>query len=55
MPCAPFSMLGGPGGIDCDEVRFPVHGGWDSRDSVAAVCDCVKECMFSNVMFHLPI
>ena len=25
MPCAPFSMLGGPGGPGCDEVLFPVH------------------------------
>ena len=23
--CAPFSMLGGPSGTSCDEVRFPVH------------------------------
>ena len=27
VPRGPFSMLGGPGGIRCDEVRFPVHGG----------------------------
>ena len=28
-------------------VRFPDHGGWDSRDvSVATVCDCFKECMY---------
>ena len=46
MPCAPFSMLGGLGGTGCDEVRFPVHDGWGSRDvSVAGVCDCVKECV----------
>ena len=32
MPCASFSMLGGPGGIGCNEVRFPVHGCGDSRD-----------------------
>ena len=36
-------MLGGPGGTDWD---VPVHGCWDSRDViVAAVFDCVKECM----------
>ena len=43
MPCASFSMLGGPGGTGCDEVHFPVHGGWDNRD--VGVFDCVKECM----------
>ena len=44
MPCAPFSMLDGPGGTGCEEVRFPVHGGWDSRDvSMAGMYDCVKE------------
>ena len=32
VPCGPFSILGGPGGTGCDEVRFPLHGGWDSRD-----------------------
>jgi hypothetical protein len=42
MPCASFSMLDGPGGTGCDEVRFPVHGGWDSRD--VGVFDCVKDC-----------
>ena len=42
MPWASFSMLDGPGGTGCD---VPVHG-WDSRDViVAAVFDCVKECM----------
>ena len=46
MPCAPFSMLGGPGGIGCDEVPFPVHCGWDSRDvSVTDMCDYFKEFM----------
>jgi hypothetical protein len=40
------SMLGSPGGTGCDEVCFPVHSGWDSRDvSVGGVCDCVKEYM----------
>ena len=54
MRCAPFSILCGPGGTGCDEVRFSVHG-WDSRDvSLAAVCDCVKECMsFFNVIGRL--
>ena len=32
VPCAPFSMLGIPDGTGCDEVHFPVHGDWDSRD-----------------------
>ena len=46
MPCAPLSMLDGPGGTGSEVVRFLVPGGWDSRDvSVAGVCDCVKECM----------
>ena len=44
--CVPLSMVGGSGGTGCDEVCFPVHGGWDSRDViVAAVFDCVKECV----------
>ena len=39
-------MLGSPGGTDCDEVRFSVHDGWDSRDiSVDGMFDCVKECV----------
>ena len=43
MPCASFSMLVGPGGTGCD---VPVRGCWVSRDAiVAAVYDCVKECM----------
>ena len=46
MPCAPFSMLVGSGGTCYDEIRLPVHDGWDSRDvSVAGVCDCAKECV----------
>ena len=46
MSCASFSMLDGPGGTDCDEVHFPVHGFWDSRDvRVVVVFDCIKECM----------
>ena len=41
MPWASFSMLDGPGGTGCD-----VRGCWVSRDViVAAVYDCVKECM----------
>ena len=43
---ASFSMLGGPGGIGCDKVHFPVHGVRNCRDvSVVGVFDCVKECM----------
>ena len=43
MPCASFLMLDGPGGIGCN---VPVCGCWVSRDViVAAVYDCVKECM----------
>ena len=46
MPFASFSMLGGPGVTGCNEVRFPFHGGWDSREvSVVGVIDCAKECM----------
>ena len=45
MPCAPFSMLGGSSGTGCDEVRFPVHGGWDSTGVNVVICDCVKESM----------
>ena len=46
MPCASFSMLDGPGGTDCDEFRFPVHGRWNSRDDgVVGVFNCVKEYM----------
>ena len=39
---APFLMLGNPGENGCVKVRFPVHGGWDSRD--VGVFDCVKDC-----------
>ena len=43
MPCASFSMLDGPGGTGW---IVPVHSCWVSRDFiVAAVYDCVKECM----------
>ena len=53
MPCVPFSIFGGPDRTGCAEVRFPVHDGWDSRgDSVACVCDSVKECEFCNVSDH---
>ena len=49
-----ISMYGGPGGTGFDEVRFPVHACWDSRDvSVAGLCDCVKEWMSFEV--HLII
>ena len=42
MPCAPFSMLGGPGGTGRDEVRF-----WFKvvRITEMLVYDCGKECM----------
>ena len=43
MPWASFSMLDGPGGTGC---VVPVRGCWVSRNViVAAVYDCVKECM----------
>ena len=43
MPCESFSMLDSPGGTCCN---VPVHSFSDSRDViVAAVFDCVKECM----------
>ena len=49
MPWASFSMLDGPGGTGCD---VPVRGCWVSRDViVAAVYDCVKECM-EFVMYY---
>ena len=46
-------MLDGPGGTGCD---VPVRICWVSRDViVAAVYDCVKECMYGicNVFDHL--
>ena len=43
MPWASFSMLDGPGGTGC---VVPVRDFWVNRDViVAAVYDCVKECM----------
>ena len=52
MPCASFLMLDGPGGTGCDEVRFPVHDFWNSRDvSVVGVFDCVKENMIFVMYF----
>ena len=43
MPYASFSMLDSPGGTGCN---VSVRSCWDSRDViVAAVFDCVKECM----------
>ena len=45
VPCAPLSMLDSHCGTGCDEVRFPVHGDWDSRNvSVAGMYDFVKGC-----------
>ena len=39
-------MLDGAGVTGCDEVRFPIHSCWDSRDiSMVGVIDCVKESM----------
>ena len=32
VPCAPFSILGGPGETCCDGVRYPVHIGWNGSD-----------------------
>ena len=41
-----LSMLDLPGRIDCGEVRFLVHTGWNGRDvSMASMRDCVKECV----------
>ena len=51
-----FSMLGGPGGTGCDWVRFPVPGGWDSRDvSVGGVCVwlCQRVYEFWNLIDNL--
>ena len=46
VPCAAFSMLGSPGGTDCDGVSFPLHIDCNSRDvCMGGVCDCVKECV----------
>ena len=49
-------MLDGPGGTGCD---VPVLGCWVSRDIiVAAVYDCVKECMgfvMYLIMFRAPM
>jgi hypothetical protein len=43
MPYASFSMLDGPSGTGCN---VPVRSCWDNIDViVAAVFDCVKECM----------
>ena len=44
-------MLDSPGGTGCN---VPVHGCWESRDViVAAVFDCVKECMAFVMLFHI--
>ena len=43
MPYESLSMLDVPSETGCN---VPVNGCWDSTDvSVAAVFDCVKECM----------
>ena len=56
MPSVSFSVLGSLGGTGCDEVRFPLHGGCDSRDvSVAGMCDCVKECLSSQPVLSGPL
>ena len=58
MPCAPLSMLSGPGRTGCADVRFPVHRGWNDRDlivSMAGICDCVKEREFYNVTVYLDV
>ena len=47
-------MLGCPCGNGCNGVCFPAHDEWSSRDvSMAGMCDCVKECVFYNVIDHL--
>jgi hypothetical protein len=54
MLCATFSMLDGPVGTDCNEVCFPVYGGWDRRDvSVVRVRLCERVYVFCNVVDHL--
>jgi hypothetical protein len=40
--CTTFSMLDNPGGTGCDEVCFPVHGGWDNRN-VSGWCVIVSK------------
>ena len=44
-------MFDGPGGTDCDKVRFPVHGCWKSRD--VGVFDCQRVYEICNVLDHL--
>ena len=50
MPCASFSLLGSSSGTGCNEIRFPVHGGWDSRD-VDVIS--VSKSELCNVIDHL--
>ena len=52
MPCASFSMLGGPGGTGCD---VPVHGCWVCRDIYCGCCVwlCQRVYGICNVFDHL--
>ena len=45
-------MIVGPGGTGCDEVRFPVHSGWDSRDASVAgmLCQIVYNFCISHIV-----
>ena len=44
-------MPGVLGRTGCEDICFPVHMGWNSRDvSVVGMCDCIKECVFCNVV-----
>ena len=46
VPCAQLSMPGGFSRTGYDGIYFPVHRGRNGRDvSMAAMCDCVKECV----------
>jgi hypothetical protein len=49
-----YQRLDATVGTKCD-VRFPINRGWNSRDVIiiTGVCDCVKECVFYNVVDHL--
>ena len=53
--CAPLSMLGRLGRTSCDEVHFPVHSGWNSRDvSMTGMYD-QRECEYNDVVSMLVI
>ena len=54
MLCAPLSMLGSPSRTGCDGVRFPVPRDWNSRDSMAGMCDCVKS-VYSVCISHINL